>query len=100
AKERLINEFLPLPHVGDISGLGLLLGIEIVADKVTKRRFPSERDIMDSVVRRQCYEQGLFPRFYRSMHHDRLSFSPPLIITEAEIDKALDILYPIIAGVK
>jgi len=100
AKERLINEFLPLPHVGDIGGLGLLLSIEIVADKNTKRRFPPERNIMNSVVRRQCYEKGLFPRFYGSMHHDRLSFSPPLIITEAEIDKALDILYPVIAGLK
>jgi len=97
AKERLISEFLPLPHVGDVSGLGLLLGIEIVADKDTKRRFLPERDIMSSVVRRQCYEKGLFPRFYRNPHHDRLSFSPPLTITEAEIDKALDILYSIIA---
>jgi 4-aminobutyrate aminotransferase-like enzyme len=34
------------------------------------------------------------------MHHDRLSFSPPLIITEAELGKALDTLYTIIAGVK
>lgn len=99
AKERLIKEFLPLPHVSDIGGMGLLLSMEIVADKDTKRRFPPERDIINS-IRRQCYEKGLFPRFYRSMHHDRLSFSPPLIITEAELDKALDILYPIIAGVK
>lgn len=97
AKERLVNEFLPLPHVGDIGGLGLLLGIEIVADKKTKQRFPAERDIMNSVVRRQCYERGLFPRFYRSMHHDRLSFTPPLIITKEQTDKALDILYSVIA---
>ena len=100
AKERLINEFLPLPHVGDIGGLGLLLSIEIVADKDTKQRFPLERDIMKSVVMRQCYEKGLFPRFYKSVHHDRLSFSPPLIITEAEVEKALDILYSIIAEIK
>ncbi len=100
AKERLVNEFLPLSHVGDISGLGLLLGIEIVADKDTKRRFPPERDIMHGVLIPKCCEKGLFPRFYKSVHHDRLSFTPPLIITKEQTDKALDILYSVIAELK
>jgi len=100
ARERLVNEFLPLPHVGDVSGLGLLLGIEIVADKETKRRFLPERDIMHGVLVPRCCEKGLFPRFYKSVHHDRLSFTPPLIITKEQTDKALDILYPVIAGLE
>jgi adenosylmethionine-8-amino-7-oxononanoate aminotransferase len=99
-KNRLVKEFLPLPHVGAISGLGLLLGIEIVADKETKRRFPAERDIMRSVLMPKCHQRGVFPRFYRNPKHDRLSVAPPLIITKEQIDKALDILGSILAELK
>lgn len=99
-KERLEKEFLPLPHVGEITGLGLFLSMEIVANKETKAKFAPERDVMFGVVRRQCWERGLFPRIYYSSYSDRLFFTPPLIITEEEADRALDILYSIIANLK
>jgi len=99
-KNRLLTEFLPLPHVGTISGLGLLLAIEIVADKETKRRFPTQKDVMRSILMPKCHEKGLFPRFYRNPNHDRLSVAPPLIITKEQADKALDILYTVISELK
>ena len=37
--ERIVDEFMPMPCVGTHSGLGLMLAIEIVADKETKAMF-------------------------------------------------------------
>ena len=99
-KNRLVNEFLPLPHVGTISGLGLLQAIEIVADKETKRRFPAERDVTHKELQPKCHERGIIPRFYRNPHHDRIAFSPPLIITREQVDKALDILLSVLVELK
>ena len=91
ALERMNAELLPLPYVGEVSGLGLMLGIEIVADKATRAPAPSaSKQIGD-----ECRRQGLFVR-----GGGRIAFTPPLIITREEVDKALDILIPIIAGTK
>ena len=98
-RQRLEKEFLPLPNVGNINGLGLLLSIEIVADKETRRRFPAEMNITD-VIREQCWGKGLFMRAFGKFGADLVFISPPLIITKEEVDKELDILYPIIAGLK
>lgn len=98
-KERLEKEFLPLPNVGNITGDGLHLLIEIVADKETRRRFSPEANIID-VIMNECRENGLFARGQRVYGADLIFFMPPLIITKEEADKELDILYPIIAGLK
>ena len=98
-KKRLEKEFLPLPNVGDIGGLGLMQSIEIVADKETKRRFSPEVDVRNAVLGR-CLEEGLLTRIYTTHNHDRVAFAPPLIITEEEADKELDILFPIISGLR
>jgi 4-aminobutyrate aminotransferase-like enzyme len=45
-------------------------------------------------------EKGLVPRIYSDRRHDRLAFAPPLIITEEEADRELDILYAVLAGLK
>lgn len=99
-RARLEKEFLPLPNIGDVGGLGLMQAIEVVADKETKRRFPVEKDIMHNVVLPKCLEAGIMPRVYSSIRHDRMSVAPPLIITKEELDKGLDILYPILADLK
>lgn len=96
-KERLESEFLPLPNVGYIGGLGLLLGIGVVADKETKAEFPPEVNLA-AKLQAECLKAGLFVR--TRVFRDGLMFSPPLIITKAEVDKALDLLHPIMAGLK
>ena len=98
-RERLEKEFLPLPNVGNLGGLGLMQSIEIVADKETKRRFLPEVDIRNVVLGR-CLEKGLLTRIYSTRKHDRVAFAPPLIITEEEADKELDILFPIISRLR
>ncbi len=101
ARDRLEAEFKPLPCVGNIGGLGLMLGIEIVSDKETKKPFPPDINILPQIMK-QSLEAGLFIRgaSTRIGPGDRLSFSPPLIITRQQVDKMLDILYPILSRLK
>jgi adenosylmethionine-8-amino-7-oxononanoate aminotransferase len=101
AVERLKRDFEPLSCVGEISGLGLMLGIEIVADKATKRPFDRKLNIMQQLMDRGL-EKGMYIRVgdIGSTPGDRIAFCPPLVITTEEVDKALDILYPIVASLK
>jgi len=99
ALERLKRDFEPLPCVGGANGLGLMLGIEIVADKAAKRPFNRKLNIMQRIQDR-ALEKGIFLRMADifSTPSDRIVFAPPLVITTEEVDKALDILYPIVAS--
>ncbi len=101
ALERLRRDFEPLPCVGGVNGLGLMLGIEVVADKATKKPFDPKLNVMQRLQDR-ALEKGLFLRMsdIRGTPSDRIVFAPPLVITTQEVDKALDILYPIVADLK
>jgi len=61
ALERLKRDFLPLPCVGEVSGLGLMLGIEIVADKTTRAVFDRKINVMQK-IQDMALEKGLFVR--------------------------------------
>ena len=98
AMERLKNVLGSLPWVSDISGLGLMIGIEIVADKATKRPFDRKLNIMQR-IHEKALEKGLYVRIsdIGATPGDRLAFAPPLIVTTEQVDKAIDILYSVIS---
>jgi L-2,4-diaminobutyrate transaminase len=75
------------PYVGDIRGAGLMVGIEFVADKAGRRMF-KDGSAPHRVVARRAYENGVLTRAlpFGTVN----SFSPPLTITKAEIDEAVD----------
>jgi 4-aminobutyrate--pyruvate transaminase len=73
------------PIVGDVRGAGLMLGIEIVADKKTRRPFPPARQAGMNFDR-IAYDNGLIGRCMG----DTLGFSPPLIVTEKDVDEIAD----------
>jgi putrescine---pyruvate transaminase len=99
AMGRLIREFSPLPHVGEISGLGLQIGIEIVEDKAARKGFAPESGVMLDIFRKALAAGLLVRETDQSWSpSNRLSFAPPLIVTPAEVDRMLDILFPIVAG--
>ncbi|HEY8288330.1 MAG TPA: aminotransferase [Acetobacteraceae bacterium] len=88
------------PLVGEVRGIGLLTGVELVADKATRAQYDPARKV-GPTVERHARKHGLIMRFVG----DRIAFSPPLIITEAEIDdvaartrKALDDTWAEIRG--
>jgi putrescine aminotransferase len=70
------------PLVGEVRGIGFLGAVEIVADKKTRARFP-EDDGAGTQCRNFCMANGLIARAVG----DTMVMSPPLIISEAEIDE-------------
>ena len=76
------------PLIGETRSLGLIGAIEIVAEKGTHKRFKGEEGHAGPVVRDLCIKNGLMVRAIR----DSLVMCPPLIISEAEIDRLVDIL--------
>jgi 4-aminobutyrate--pyruvate transaminase len=74
------------PLVGEADGVGLICGIELLADKASKKNFPPEKAV-GMACAAFAQEEGLMTR---AMLSDRLAFCPPLIISEAEIDLMFD----------
>jgi 4-aminobutyrate--pyruvate transaminase len=74
------------PLVGEARGLGLIGGLELVADKRTKRPFETSAAVAPQTVR-FAQEEGLIVRFLAG---DIVSICPPLIITPVEIDELFD----------
>jgi 4-aminobutyrate---pyruvate transaminase len=74
------------PLVGEARGIGLVGGIELVADKKTKRSFEAKAAVAPQTVR-FAQDEGLIVRF---LVGDVVSICPPLIITPAEIDQLFD----------
>ncbi len=79
-----LRQFMDHPLVGDVRGVGLMAGLELVRDKATKQSFDAKVGV--GMFFEQCaYEQGLLLRGRGEL----LVLSPPLIITDAEIDDLL-----------
>ncbi len=72
------------PLVGDVRGVGMIAALEMVADKDTRAPFDAASKV-GATVDKYAREHGLIARFIG----DRIAFSPPLIITEAEIDEVM-----------
>jgi len=73
------------PNVGDVRGLGLMIGIEFVSDQQTKERAP---EIRDRVVQ-QAFQRGLL---VLGAGRNTLRLCPPLIVTRDQADCAVDTL--------
>jgi 4-aminobutyrate aminotransferase len=73
------------PIVGDVRGLGLMIGIEFVHDQTTKERAPDLRD----EVERMAFERGLL---ILGCGPNSIRLCPPLIITKDQADFAVDTL--------
>jgi 4-aminobutyrate--pyruvate transaminase len=84
--ERL-RGFSDHPLVGEVRVAGLMGAVELVADKATKRLFEPKGSVA-KFVRNRAEELGLIARIVPA--GDSIAFSPPLIITEAEIDEMFD----------
>ena len=72
--------------IGDVRGLGLFCGIEIVADRETKEYFPASADLANRITQGFA-ESGLLLR-----GGDRMNVAPPLCITSNEVDDLITIM--------
>lgn len=70
------------PMVGEIRGLGFMMGIELVKDRATKESFPMERRTGRKLLK-ELANRGLISRALG----DTMVFAPPLITQRQDIDE-------------
>ena len=75
-------------RVGEVRGLGLLVGVELVADRESKARFPVEAGV-GKRVRAELLRRGLYTRVLDEV----ICLAPPAVATEAQIDRIVQTVH-------
>lgn len=94
----LMKKLEPLrdhPIVGDVRGLGLFAGVELVKDPKTKEPFEADEEAAEKVIV-GCRQRGVALYSGRGMvdgvRGDHVMIAPPFIVTEEQIDEIVDAL--------
>ena len=82
-----LRELARLDHVGDVRGLGLMTGVELVEDKATRRSFDPKRKV-GAKLHAECVRRGLFSRF----RNDIYVIAPPFVTENDDIDRIVNIV--------
>ena len=77
--------------IGDVRGLGMMLGVEFVTDKETLKPDSELRDRIET----ECYKRGLI---ILGCGNNAIRWSPPLILTKENVDVALQIFAEVITS--
>ena len=92
------------PNTGDIrSGKGLLAAVEFVEDRATQKNFPDRLKIA-ARLKVEMMKRGVITRTRPAVgahpaSGDILFFAPPLIITEAEVDRLVNVAHDAVTSV-
>ena len=75
--------------IGDVRGLGLLLGVELVTDRASRK--PAHH--LGALTTQKCFEKGLSMNIRRRPERGSVwRIAPPLTVSREEIDRAVEIL--------
>jgi adenosylmethionine-8-amino-7-oxononanoate aminotransferase len=89
ARERLGEH----PNVGDVRGRGLMVGIELVADRETRAPFPRARRLTEAVVA-GARERGVLvysgTGSANGVDGDLILLGPPYVVTDDELERIVD----------
>lgn len=77
--------------IGDVRGMGMMLGVEFVTDKASNKPAPELRDRVEFA----CFERGLI---ILGAGTNTIRWSPPLILTKENVDVAIEIFDQAIAA--
>jgi adenosylmethionine-8-amino-7-oxononanoate aminotransferase len=89
-----MRTLMDLQAVGEVRGLGLMVAVELVADRGTKAAFDPAKKIVGK-MKAELETRGVFTRNVR----DILCFAPPLVITAAQVDRLVEATRGAIAAV-
>ena len=79
--------------MGQVAGLGLHIGIDLVSDRKTKARAVDEAEI----IMFKCLEKGLSAK---TIEGNILTLRPALVIAQEQMDRAIDIIDEVIGEVE
>ncbi len=88
--EELSRQF---PLIGDVRGLGLMIGVELVKDRELKTPAPKERDKIIELA----FQKGLL---LLGCGESGIRFCPPLVVSKREVDIAVKILKDCFGNIK
>lgn len=92
---RLLNGLRALqsrhPLIGDVRGIGLMVGMELVRDRATKERATDERN----QLMQAAFQKGLL---LLGCGSNTVRFCPPLVVTAEEVDTALGIVAQVLTS--
>jgi adenosylmethionine-8-amino-7-oxononanoate aminotransferase len=77
------------PYVADLRGRGLMIGLELARDPESRVRFGGEPAI-GFAVEAGCFREGVIIGV--APYRDTINLTPPLVLTEAEVDRLVDVL--------
>ena len=85
-QRRLRERLAEHPLVGEVRGVGLVAAVELVEDKAERRNFDPARKLAARLVG-LGEEHGLI---LRALPNDSIAFSPPLVISAAEVEEMVE----------
>ena len=83
--QRRLRELASHPLVGEVRGVGMIAGVELVASKAEKKPFPPAL-LVGAKVQRHALAHGLITRALR----DTMAFSPPLVLEKSDVDRIVE----------
>jgi len=91
----LADRLVEHPHLGEIRGRGLMVGIELVEDRESRRPFPRAARLTEAVVR-AARERGVLVYSgtgnANGLDGDTILLGPPFVVTDAELERIVDVV--------
>jgi 4-aminobutyrate aminotransferase-like enzyme len=89
--ERVVSRLKELAKrhslIGEVRGIGLMIGVELVVDRATKEPAKAQA----AQIRRFCREAGVLVGV-GGQSANVVRFQPPLVIDDADLDRAIEVL--------
>ena len=87
-QDLLRKQLEPLPSVGQVRGIGMMAAVELVDPNASGSAFYDNAVGLAGRVIERCVQNGIVPRRI----NNTLCLAPPLISTEAQLTRLVDVL--------
>ena len=91
----LVDRLAGHEQVGEVRGRGLMVGVELVEDRETRRAFPRSARLTEAIVRR-ARDGGVLVYSgtgnANGVDGDTILLGPPFVVTDPELDRIIDVV--------